>query len=469
MSEESKPLTHRYLARVTIEFRTPFHIGSGETEGASDAGVVRDWNGLPALPGPSLTGVLRDAFETNVGEDLTKKILGYQQGKDGQGSALDVSWGLIHNSTNEVVEAPTLASELKEDDILRNALNPTMRDHVRLNHRGTVDGDGKFDQLTISAGHRFTFELELTGDESDEGAWNTLLGLLRDPGLRLGGKTRRGLGSFAVHRLRTKIFDLNDDVDFTTYLAHSPSLAVDVGDSWSEVPATERSHFQGTVHSLSLVPEDYWIFGGGFDPDGEVDSVAVRDDVIVWNHDKAEVKEMFVIPGSSVKGAISHRVAYHDNRLRGIFADGKSETELREVTGENNPSVKNLFGEKLDHDKGRGRAGRVFIDDLFFDCASGQPVPVQPHVAIDGFTGGARDGMLFNDRPLDGSVLPGGQLELRILMRPDQSAEERDTELAEKALGAALWDLKNELLPLGAHAGRGYGFFTEAKKEENNE
>jgi len=54
--------THRYLARLTIEFETAFIIGGGQDDLLFDDVFVADANGLPTLPGSSLAGVLRHAW-----------------------------------------------------------------------------------------------------------------------------------------------------------------------------------------------------------------------------------------------------------------------------------------------------------------------------------------------------------------------------------------------------------------------
>lgn len=461
-SEESYP-ARVFLARVTIEFTTPFHIGSGESDGASDAGVVRDWNGLPALPGDSLTGMLRQAYEDGYGVDETRSLFGFQDAQDGQGSALCVSWGLIHDENNEVKEALTLRSKLEADDVLYDAMYPTLRDHVRLGHRGTAEAAGKFDELTVSAGHRFTFELELTGDPEDEEKWQRLLGLLNDRFLRIGGKTRRGLGAFVVQSLTGCALDLSRSEDFQAYLNHSSELSQ--RPDWQPLKVNPVSNIAERNHeeiTLKLVPEDYWMFGGGFDETGTVDSVAVRDSLVVWSDVeegvRGSLKPVYVIPGSSVKGALSHRVAFHYNRMTGQFADKKSPAELDNLVGEKNLAVRNLFGNMAGEN---GQPGRVWIDDQFFDVdEENQFVPIQPHVAIDSFTGGARNGFLFFDRPLDDSVLgDDGVLTLTILMKRTSSEELKADKEAEEALRCALVDTCKGRLALGAHQGRGYGYF----------
>ena len=55
--------THRFLARLVIEAKTPLAIGSGEKDIISDALVATDVNGLPYIPGTAIAGVVRSLLK----------------------------------------------------------------------------------------------------------------------------------------------------------------------------------------------------------------------------------------------------------------------------------------------------------------------------------------------------------------------------------------------------------------------
>ena len=50
---------YRYIARIVLEAETPLVVGGGNNELSTDRPVAKDANGLPYIPGTSLTGVLR--------------------------------------------------------------------------------------------------------------------------------------------------------------------------------------------------------------------------------------------------------------------------------------------------------------------------------------------------------------------------------------------------------------------------
>lgn len=443
----------RYLARVTIELTTPMLIG-GDAGELSDRVFVTDANGLPTIPGTSLVGVLRHAFAEIHGAATVDNLFGFQSDNEGHGSRLAVSFGLIHDQTDTPVEGLRDSAAIDSDPVLEQARRGIMRDHVRIGHHGAVDGDGKFDQTVVAAGHRFTFELELAGTAEDETLWRQLLSLLSSGRLRLGGSTRRGLGAFVVRRLVGDRFDLTEPGQFAAYARHPVSLAAP-----GNLPNIEVQAKPGDdeLVCLRLKPESFWMFGGGtFDGtgDGSADMLPVAERRIRWHDGRGTVgEEEILIPGSSVKGALAHRCAYYAHALAGVFADGLDEEELERVLSERPEPVIELFGMARDTDDGRaeGRSGRIFIDDIFLPADRYQQKEVA-HVSIDRFTGGPIDGALFFEKPFFG----GDDIPLTIrVQNPDDLSD-----AAREILKRALTDLGEGLLPLGGGVNRGNGVFT---------
>jgi CRISPR/Cas system CSM-associated protein Csm3 (group 7 of RAMP superfamily) len=453
--------THRYVLRAVIEFSAPFLVGAGRKGDTADAVFVSDANGLPAIPGSSLAGVLRSRFREMFSEAETERLFGFQKRDQGEGSRLTVSWACIHNSANTPVEG-IVPPEFRDDPVLVKAMMPSVRDHVRISHKGASSAEerGKFDEQAVCAGHRFTFELELSGTEAERALWNSLLQVLAAGNIRFGGKTRRGYGACRFISMKTRVFDLR--TDFDVYAGHPVSLA-------ENSPCLEEMQIPGPSGTnsirLFLSPLGYWMIGGGTDlpgQEGEADMAPLRDCRVTWKGEKGTVEEnVLVIPASSIKGALAHRVAFHYNALKGVFADSLSQEELPSLCGEGNRAVRELFGfskgsaaAQGDSSSGKeeeGRAGRVFIDDIYL---AGDPLSqFVPHVGIDRFTGGARDQVLFSERPL----WKGDPVQLCITLSSLQGMEDSNDVL--KALRAAIIDLAGGSLQIGAGGGRGLGYF----------
>ena len=467
---------HRRVARVVIEFTTSFHVGSGEGGYGADALVVADANGLPAIPGSSLAGALKSTFISNSqAEEAADELFGYQNKDEGHGSRLIISWAAIHNRKNQPVDGLLAASEMDDDPVLLQALQLQIRDHVRLHHRGAAED--KFDEQPVAAGHRFTFEMELVDQKSDAD-WKALLACLSMNTFRLGGKTRRGYGAFKVIEIRQGEFNLNVPEQFKAYAGLPASLSTPSNSLGSPLSPAQIINQSAVTITLQVKPRGYWMFGGGEDTDqsNPADMSPVRQGRVVWPDDKGKVEpNVLLIPGSAIKGAISHRLAFHYNRLAEPthFADNqatgcpnaaagfeKADDLFKNITGINNNGVKELFG-FVTEDKSSAemaRQGKVIIDDFLWNVASPNQQRIA-HVSIDRFTGGALDSALFTERPLWQGNLPAITL---VILKADSVSKS-----TRQALKATLDDLVEGRLALGAGAGRGLGYF-ESKKNEPN-
>ena len=445
--------TLRYIARTVIEFKTPFLISAGESDFFSDVMFVADANGLPTIPGSSIAGILRHEVE-KITPDKVNELFGFQgTGEDKEkerGSRLTVSWGCIHDSANRLVEGIVNLNRLN-DQVLKQAINSLARDHVCITDRGIAKGGGKFDERYVSAGHRFTFEMMLEGSEKDLGDWHTLLSLLTSGTIRIGGKTRRGLGSFEVISLKEGIFDLAELLGFTDFSRHPIKLSEISNvlkerlDAISELVATES-----ITASIELKPKGFWLIGGG--SDSQADIAPVLESRIKWTNGKGKIgEEEVLVPGTAIKGSLAHRTAYYYNALSEVFLDDLSRQDIDRYTASNNDAIRELFGYcKNDAIEEDGQRGRVFIDDIFI----GKPEQkIVNHVAIDRFTGGAKtmSGALFSERPF----FKGNGFELKLtITEPDKISPN-----ARKAFALALNDMASGRLSIGSGAGRGNGFF----------
>ena len=84
------------------------------------------------------------------------------------------------------------------------------------------------------------------------------------------------------------------------------------------------------------------MFSSGFGYD-TTDATFVTEHYVKWVNGKATVVEgekAILIPASSVKGAISHRVAYHYNKITGNFADKIEPDDANHYIGKENAAVK---------------------------------------------------------------------------------------------------------------------------------
>ena len=445
----------RYIAQIIVEADKPLNVSSGESDALTDSLVMTDANGLPMIPGTSLCGVLRHAFaEFNKEDDKNKgledktesKIFGYQKENknEGGGSKLIVSNAHFVGKNGKVIEGLQNIDWNDKDFYSKFQELPT-RQHCKINEKGTTIKGGKFDEQVIYKGTRFKFELELIGNPDDKENWEELLKLFNCETFRIGGGTRKGFGKLKIVSCIQKTFDLSSNLD--EYLNKSSSLNEKIE---GEIFEQKNDHINYTKYKLKLVPDDFYSFGSGFGDD-DVDMTPVYEEVIEWENEKTPIfsKKKILIPATSVKGAISHRVAFHFNKLNKVFADEIDDLESK--TGENNDAVKALFGcGKGSEADDKGKRGNVIFSDVFIPNKN--ETKILNHVAIDRFTGGSIDGALFDEKV----IYQEDDIKFELLVKSDVLRGEN----IEQALENTLKDICTGMLPLGGSVMRGHGCFS---------
>ena len=426
--------TRRQFCRFVIEAKTPLAVGSGLQDILTDALVAVDVNGLPYIPATSIAGVIRHNLDASEADAL----MGYQENDKGEGSKIIFTEARIINSQGKVVDG--LKDDVFNDAVLKYYEDLPIRQHVRINAKGATDRGGKFDNQVVYAGTRFCFEIEMLMTEDDDNKCNEILGIMQGDTFRLGGGTRNGLGKIEVVELYKKELDMKSKEDMELYLSKPSELAESAQwPGWESDTMPEAEMKSLTKYKLTLTPADFVMFGSGFGDD-TADMIAVKENKVEWQEGKGKVvTNMTLIPASSVKGALRHRVAYHYNRL----------ACTRQVENDN-LAVRELFG--YEDQKSRKQAcGNLLFSDVLLEELDSKVIT---HVKIDRFTGGATDGALFDEAPL---YARGKTFTLEIVLL---KKDEELSEFVKEALECALDDICKGMLPLGGHTNRGHGIFT---------
>jgi len=448
-------LPYLHIARIVLQTSAPLSIGTGRNSLLYDTAIVRDANGLPAIPGTSLTGVLRHLYASLHGHE--GELFGQLAQNDSdvdRNSRIQVSWGCVHDSKNKPVEGLLLGktgSQRLNDPLLKYLLAeaPILRRRVRMNDKGVADTKqkGLFDRSAVPAGCRFSFEISLWSEQESDDCWEQVRQLFAHPAMRLGGGTRAGMGNVSCVNWCESHFDLRNQEDYLNFSRLPSSLGEHQGMRPMNLDDTQQTDDWRTI-SIQLKPEAGWRIGGTSNTplrqSGEKapDDLPHHEPVICWKHEKASIEpRVAVAPASSIKGALAHRVAFHANCLQSRWED-----ESR--VGEDSPEVCALFGFAADDEQ--GMAGRVFIDDAFIHPQGNEPqTHWQMHTSLDRFTGGVRNHVLFGEE-----ILWQESFELKLLI------DERELdEIASKALELTLDDLKQGRLSLGGGSARGHGWF----------
>ena len=393
---KSSHYPYRYEARLIVEADTPLAIGSGEGNMMTDRLVIRDVNGLPFLPGSTISGVLRHAMEA-VSPSQTNLYFGEQKERQSFGSRLLISEGRVVGADGSVLDGMQMIDT--HNEYFNFICETLVRQHVRIDANGVaeIEKHGKFDEEIVPKGVRFCFEIEMLAEKTDDlGFFEQVLNQVYTQGFRLGGGTRNGLGEIKVISVQNVVLDLRIEEQRKSYLSKPADLAKSAEwPAWQtcETPSIESSYDE---YVLSLQPKNFYIFGSGLGDD-ETDDAPLKERFLKWDEMGAHIVEASkVVPASSLKGIISHRVAYYYNKNNKLFAieaktDVAKGTEPK--TGCDNKAVAALFGSQGDSD-GNGRSrGKVIFSDLIEEMAC--DTKMFNHVAISQFTGGAMAGKPF--------------------------------------------------------------------------
>ena len=460
---------YRLLSRITLEAVTPLVIGSGNKNIKTDSVVTKDVNDLPYIPATTLAGLIRHSLP----EEEQRKWMGFQTKEESYGSQLILSEAKILSEDGKPIDG----LNNKEDAITQLCLQLPIRQHVRINHQGVAEKNGKFDEEIVPKGMRFCFEMELMSKEENNEIMDKILSTIQSNGFRIGSGSRSGFGQIKIKSILHKRLNLSKPEDLELYLSKSSSLEK-IWKGFEPYNSKGNTNTDYINYELALQPSDFIFFGSGFGDECS-DMTFVKEPVIQWNDDGKvsiiEKEKVILIPGSSVKGALAHRTAYHYNKLKECFADGKSAEELQRHVGKQNGAVKLLFGSEGDNKGKNKRRGSILISDIIQIQTEELEKKVLNHVKIDRFTGGAVPGALFSEEVL---YSPKTFFTLKLLLykaaitEGKENKEDKENNVdknkALKAFETALTDLCKGYLPLGGGVNRGNGTFTGSLKKDGD-
>jgi len=420
----------RHIAHITIETETPLKVGSNASDFLQDSPVQKDWNGLPMILGTSIAGVLRKDFKGDV-----KDIFG-----EDNGSKVIISNALLLNEEDKVYEK--LLLEEKRTAFLKLFDTLPIREHTAISDKGVAKEHSKFDEEVLYKGTRFKFSIEIIEDEKK--SFEEVLSLLSSPSFRIGGGSTKGFGKLNIKKIETKSFNMDSYENYSSSLNHSlgrDALDLQIGGAEAPLPNHVR-------YTLEITPDDFFMFGSGFG-DSDADQTPVYERTIKYDKQNSGLKDkQILIPASSIKGALSHRTAFHYNKDIGATIESK-----KAKIYEDNDAVKAIFGHKkeLAEDKKTelGQKGKILISDCF-EKERKNSTKTFDHVAIDRFTGGVMNSALFNEK----TIAQKDKWEIEILVEKD--IEEKYIEAFESSLN----DICSGLLALGGATTKGHGVFS---------
>lgn len=384
------------LIRCTIHINGRWAVaGIAGAHDEVDLPVMRDPRtpGRSFLPGSSLAGSLRDRLETDLAETWLGPDIGAYGATLPKGQPAKLWAGRLTILGTRPIDAKVAARGVTAVDRERGAALPGA-----LRTEESVEGG----LVTLLMEHEGVADDHLLDRLA---SWRPLIGRSRTT----------GLGDGTVTRVEAVTVDLATSVDHLTWwLRERTAYLLGTVDppAGASVETREGSRADRLRPVALTVVEPLHI--GVLDNAGEG-----RVQPTLHSHDGVPF-----VPGSSWKGVFRHRVAFI---LDAVGASAEQRVDITEA----------LFGGP--------RAGRGLL--TFADSPiEASKTETRTHVAIDRFTGGARDGSLFTLE----SVPRGSRLELRLGGASHPAVG--------NLVNHVLRDLTEGLIGIGGHGSRGYGW-----------
>ncbi len=440
------------LTHLVVETQSPMAINSGGRELGFDTQLARDVNGLPMLPASAIAGVWRHLCQRLLGEAMAQKWFGTTE----QAARFVIGHGQLLDKRSQAVAAYVDEAVIQADPILSFCAQtqPHYRDRVALNDRGVAKNTAKFDQILLPTGLRFALLLQWhtqprgDGQIQTDAEWEQLLGLWQSPQFALGSSTRNGLGQLKVVHSQQRQFDLSQGPEVGQQLQQ---FRQQVGTRQHDLQELLRAAAPQPFARLSLQALDNWRCGRGSERLGAVDANAHKVDLLSYSEPRFEwlaghaqaLKQQAVLCGSSIKGALAHRIAFHYRRHTHQWADDMGAWTHQDWQARPE-ALRALLGHADEHEHHASQAGVLWVQDapLRFEHTL-----VRHHNSIDRFSGGVRHGALYSEELL---YQPSFELQLFLSVAPETLAPE-----VLAALNDTIADLRLGRLPLGAGSGRG--------------
>jgi CRISPR/Cas system CSM-associated protein Csm3 (group 7 of RAMP superfamily) len=392
----AREIDTRWKINGTLKAETPIHVGGVGGDADTDLALAINGQGNYYIPGTSLAGALRGWMGRSLEETHLNDLWGFQEKEQGQASFIIIDDAEIEQLDQKI----------------------EIREGVGIDRdTGTAAERFKYSRAILPKG--VTFPLNITLDcqkgQQPDDLWQLLLALEKGD-IRIGAAKTRGLGKvkLTVSSIHEQTFDTNNIFDVLLNGGQSQQ--------WEELKPQKYHSPSKLSLDIQWTPKDPVMVKS------EGEGIAVDILPLV---SQANQKTFFVIPGSSIKGVLRTQ----------------AERIIRTVCNKSTPDhfseqvkldlVDKLFGTPEDNNNGQseGKMSALSVDDCYAtiemetenwsaveratksdnqefqnfketlktavgtDNSNKNPFrKLQPamHVAVDRWTGGAADGMLYS-------------------------------------------------------------------------
>ncbi|MCG2738053.1 MAG: RAMP superfamily CRISPR-associated protein [Thermoplasmatales archaeon] len=352
MKEES--VIGKFIINGKLHLESPLIIGSGRDEFV-DIEVLKDETGVPFIPATSVIGVLRHYFEDNFPEN--------------KGDDFNYFWGISEKRNADTQKS--IQSAFICHDLYAHEAKIRVRDGVRIDPSKQIAADeAKYDFEIIEKGAIFNLLWEVTlrqiyNKDSFKRMLATIMFPLKNGTISIGAKTNNGFGKCVLKDINVTEFDFKEKEDVYKWLMQ------------------DFSHGKPDIDS-----EPYKKNSNIFSIEGRF---AVKNSIIIRAYsEKFDMPDAtnitsngeFVLPGTSLKGAIRNRAL----KILKTFMNEGAEKKINHLFG--------IAGKKENDEKIKSR---VQVEERVIKSVKPE---LQTRIKIDRFTGGTVKTALFNSMPL---------------------------------------------------------------------
>ena len=396
--ETARDIRRRLVVMGTLELLTATSIGGNDPVSLTDQPVLRNYEGIPFIPGTTLAGLLRSHLHEGMGggPNETKTIsnlLGCRWGEDEPQSYLIIEDAQMMSAHQEITE---------------------LRDGVKIqSETGTAEKNKKFDMEFLPMGTQFSlrFELLLKGDSDnpseDQKNLESFFWLLRElenSRIFLGARSRRGFGSCTVSDWTYRDFDLSNRDGLLQWLGLERSIP----GGWPVaplLPVPKRRKGYSVINMaedmgvtipnwhtgnriqicLTLRSSGSLLIRSGGHKAGDADAVHLSR--IIQNTDVVEP----IVSGTSLGGILRHRTF----KILNTLSDNLDRDGAKEI-------VEKLFGPEMGTENGNKEtwASRVRTEESVIE--ENPQTLRHTRVSIDRWRGGSLEHMLLEEDALFG-------------------------------------------------------------------
>lgn len=376
----------------TLVAQSPIHIGGIGGNSQVDLALAVNGQGQYYIPGTSLAGALRGWMEMSINHPNLVALWGFQEenGRGGHASFVLVEDAAIEGAVSEI------------------------REGVAINRIwGSAEDKFKYNRAILAKGTKIPLNITLDispQSDNEKALLAQLLQALKNGEIRLGAAKTRGLGRVRLENLSISEHNLGDRNGILKMLqGNSDRLNL------NDLLNNDRQFPQASQITIEI----HWQPQTSVMVKAEGDGIAVDIVPLVSEFDN---HLSFVLPGSSIKGALRTQA----ERIVRTVCHWPTQQYFQEQL--ELPLVEDLFGvrAKANNETNKG-IGSLFIDDCYANTrinhniwaeiqaaksnsdlrqnlnrANLQTTQQAFHVAVDRWTGGAADSFLYSNIELIG-------------------------------------------------------------------